>query len=167
MEVTPEIYAWLAELNILNVEKTLIMKKEGKIHVDEDITNKFLNGFYIDKILYELENLYNQFYKIKLSYTKKLDDIKILQENAKSNKNDRNFRNAIWKIISQVTENFGIELNEEHIKNLANGDIKSLTYLINSIYTLSGELLKRSPDKKGIFDFNKIKLNLINFFLIF
>lgn len=150
MEVTPEIYAWLTELNILNAEKTLIMKKEGKIYVDEDITNKFLNGFYIDKILYELENLYNKFYKIKLNYTKKLDDIKNLQENAKSNKNDRNIRNAIWKIVSQVTENFGIELNDDHIRNLANGDLNALIYLINSIYTLSGELVKRSLEKKGI-----------------
>lgn len=149
MEVTPEIYAWLTELNILNAEKTLIMKKEGKIYVDEDITNKFLNGFYIDKILYELEHLYNKFYKIKLTYTKKLDDIKTLQENAKNNKNDRNLRNAIWKIVSQVTENFGIELNEEQIRKISSGDVNALLYLINSIYTLSGELLKRSPEKKG------------------
>lgn len=149
MEVTNEIYAWLTELNILNAEKTLIMKKGGMVFVDEDLTNKFLNGFFIDKILYELEDLYNKFYKIKLNYTKKLDDIKILQENAKNSRNDRNLRNAIWKIVSQVTENFGIELNEDHIKNISNGDVKALLYIINAIYTLSGELMKRSPEKKG------------------
>jgi len=149
MEVTSEIYAWLTELNILNAEKTLIMKKGGMIFVAEDITNKFLNGFFIDKILYELEDLYNKFYKIKLNYTKKLNDIKTLQENTKNNKTDRNLRNAIWKTVSEVTENFGIELNDGHVKNLANGDINTLLYLLNSIYTLSGELLKRSPEKKG------------------
>lgn len=150
MEVTPELYAWLTELNILTAEKTIKMKKDGKVYVDEDIVNDFLNGFYIDKILYELENLYNKFYKIKLTYTQKLDEIKNFHDKTKNNTNDRNTRNAIWKIISQVTENFGIELNEDHIKKLSNGDSDALFYLLNSIYTLSGELLKRSPDKKGI-----------------
>jgi len=161
MEVTPELYAWLTDLNILSAEKTIKLKKDGKVFVDEEIVNNFLNGYYIDKILHELENLYNKFYKIKLTYTEKLIDIKILQDNIKNNKNDKNTRNAIWKIISQVTENFGIELNEEHIKKLTNGDVNALFYLLNSIYSLSGELMKRSPDKKGI------NYLLIEFFLLF
>lgn len=150
MEVTPEIYAWLAELKILNAEKTIILKKEGTVLIDEDISNKFFNGFFIEKILNDLENTYNKFYKIKLSYTQKLEEIKNIQENSKNNRFDRNKRSAIWKIIGQVTENFGIEINEEQNQKLSNLDIDELSTLLNSIYTLSNELTKRSPEKKGI-----------------
>ncbi len=151
MEVTPEIYAWLTELNILTAERTIKMRKDKKVFVDEDIVKKFFNGFFVDKILYELEKLYNKFYNIKLSYTQILEDIKPFQDNTKNDKNDRNVRNTIWKVISQVIENFGIEMNEEHLKNIINGDIDTLLYLLNSIFSLSEQLQKRSPDKKGIF----------------
>ena len=150
MEVTPEIYAWLAELKILNAEKTIILKKEGTVLIDEDISNKFFNGFFIERILNDLENTYNKFYKIKLSYTQKLEEIKNIQENSKNNRFDRNKRSDIWKIIGQVTENFGIEINEEQNQKLSNLDISELSTLLNSIYTLSNELTKRSPEKKGI-----------------
>jgi len=149
MEVSHEIYAWLTELNILRAEKTIIMRKEGKVYVDDEIVNNFFNGFYIDKILYDLEKLYNRFYKINLNYTQKLDEIKNLKIDSKNNFNDKNLRTAVWKIVSQVAENFGIELNQEQTRNLSNGNIQTLIYLINSIFSLTRELLKRSPDKNG------------------
>jgi len=150
MEVTPEIYAWLTELNIINSEdKPIIIKKDGNIFIEEEIVNRFLNGFFIDKILYDLEDLYNKFYNIQLNYTQKLDDLKIFQENSKKKKNDINLRNAIWTIVSQVIGNFGIELNEDHIKKLSKGDINTLFYVISSLYFLSEGLRKRSPGKYG------------------
>ena len=143
MEVTPEIYAWLSEHKILNVEKTLIMKKDG-ILVDESICLKFINGFFWEKILTDLEKLYNKFYKIKLNYTHRLEDIKPLQEQLKGNQIDRTLRIDIWKIIGEVIGNFGIEVKEEKIKQISEGNYEGINSLLRTIYLLCNELTKRN-----------------------
>ncbi len=154
MEVTPEVYAWLAEHKILNAEKTLLIRKDNTVIIDDSVTKSLINGYFMDKILYELENLYNKFYKIKLIYTQKLEEIKIHQQNIKNSKMDKTVRNTIWKIIGQIIENFGIEVSEEKINLLSNGDNDTLKNLLKSIFTLANELKKRSnPDKST--DLNK------------
>jgi hypothetical protein len=145
MEVTPEIYAWLSELKILNIEKTLIMKKEG-ILVDDSLCIKLTNGFFWEKILINLEKLYNKFYKIKLNYTHRFEDVIHLQEQFKGNNFDKTLRYEIWKIIGEVITNFGIEMNEEQLKQITEKDYNGIKRLLKTIYLLSNELTKRNSE---------------------
>jgi len=156
MEVTPEVYAWLAQHKILNAEKTLIMRKDNLVLVDDSTFNKLLNGFFFDKIIYELENLYNKFYKIKLVYTQKLDEIKPLQQKMKNTNLDKTQRNYIWKIIGQVIENFGIEVSDAKINAISNGDAENLKSLLKTIFTLTNELKKRANSDKNPDDADRI-----------
>lgn len=153
MEVTPEIYAWLSEQKILNVEKTLIMKKDG-ILVDDSICLKLFNGFHWDKILTNLEKLYNKFYKIKLNYTHRLEDINPFQEQLKGNDLDKNLRVEIWKIIGEVISNFGIEVREEKIKQISMGNNDAIYSLLKTIYLLCSELTKRNTSNTLDSDLN-------------
>lgn len=143
MEVTPEIYAWLSEHKILNVEKTLIMKKDG-ILVDESVCTKLINGFHWDKILFNLEKLYNKFYKIKLNYTHRLEDTKVFQDQLKGNNMDKTLRVEIWKIIGEVIGNFGIDVREDRIKLISEANYESINSLLRTIFVLVSELTKRN-----------------------
>jgi hypothetical protein len=153
MEVTAELYAWLTGLNlkikILNNNKSPKNQNNKKVLLDMRTSIKFLNGFFMDKILLELEGLYNIYYNIKLSYSTKLNELIKLQENTLNNETDANLRISIWGIIKDITENFGIELTENSIKKIANGDYNTLNQVLNAVFSLSNELRKKNPDKKG------------------
>ena len=149
MEVTAELYAWLSELKILKSNKTFNLRKDKMIVLDKETSTKFLNGFFMDKILFELEGLYNNFYNLKLTYSVKLNELRILQENSFNNDTDFDLRISIWGIIQDITENFGIELTNKSIEKIANGDYKTLSQVLNAIFSLSTELMKRNPEKKG------------------
>jgi hypothetical protein len=145
MEVTPEIYAWLTELKILKAEKTLIMKKDG-ILIDDSVSLKLINGFYWDKILNHLENLFNKFYKIKLNYALKLEEIKPLLQQIKGNSFDVKVRLEIWNIIGEVIRNFGVELNEDNIKQISNGKNEDIKNILITINLLTNQLTKTNND---------------------
>ncbi len=155
MEVTAELYSWLNGLNIkikiLNNNKSPKNQNQNnkKVLLDVRTSIKFLNGFFMDKILLELESLYNKYYSIKLSYSTKLNELRNLQENTLNNETDANLRISIWGIIKDITENFGIELTDNSIKKIANGDYNTLIQVLNAVFSLSNELRKKNPDKKG------------------
>ena len=150
MEVTAELYAWLSELNIINKNKSFNLRKDKKILLDEETSTKFLNGFFMDKILFELEGLYNSFYNIKLTYSVKLNEMRILQENSFDDEDNFDLRISIWGIIQDITENFGIELTDNSVENIGSGDYRTLSQVLNAIFSLTKELTKKNPERKGI-----------------
>jgi hypothetical protein len=166
MEVTAELYAWLSELKILDNIKSINLRNNKKIFLDEKLSIKFLNGFYMDKILFELERCYNNFYNLKLSSSVKLNELRILQENFFNNETDCDLRISIWGIIQEITENFGIELTDNSIEKIANGDYNTINQVLSTVFSLSTELMKRNPEKKGKIII-KMKLNLKNFLKFF
>ena len=143
MEVTLETNDWLSEHKILNAEKTLIMKKDG-ILVDEAVCLKLIIRYFWEKILVDLEKLFNRFYKIKLNYTHRLEEIKTLQLQLNGNYLDKSVRQLIWKIVGDVIENFGIEVRDEKIKQISTGNYEAINSLLMTIYDLCNELTKRS-----------------------
>lgn len=145
MEVSAELYSWLNEQKILN--KSNIKNQRNKnIILDEEISTKFLNGFSMEKILLKLEGLYNNYYNINITYSNKLNDLKILQQNSQNNENDYNLRISIWGVIQDITENFGIELTNNSVNKIAKGDYKTAGQVLNAIYSLTNEL---GGKKKG------------------
>ncbi len=149
MEVTPELYAWLSELKILDNNKSFNLRNNKKILIDEKISNKFLNGFYMNKILFELERSYNNFYNAKLSFSVKLNELRILQENFFNNETDFDLRISAWGIIQEIAENFGIELTDNSIEKIANGDFNTINQVLSAVFSLTTELMKRNTEKKG------------------
>ena len=92
----------------------------------------------------DLEKLYNRFYKIKLNYTHRLEEIKTLQLQLNGNYLDKSVRQLIWKIVGDVIENFGIEVRDEKIKQISTGNYEAINSLLMTIYDLCNELTKRS-----------------------
>jgi hypothetical protein len=140
MEVTPEVFAWLVSLKVIDANKSLKMKNKS-ILIPEEVVEKLLNGMYFDKMLTNLEDQYNKFYKLKLTYT---DGVRHL--NHKDITSTQRIQN--WKIIGDVVMNFGIDFSEETARVVVDGNKTVLFEIIKAIYTLSNELMKRSVDFK-------------------
>ena len=143
MEVTPELYAWLTSMNIIDCVKSL-RASDNAFEVPERTLAAMGGGKYIDRILSSLEESYNKFYKLKLNYTANLVNLKPIDENDDYISNSIKYYN--WNLIAESLSHFGLNYTEEDILKITSGDKQALIDVIMKIFTLSNELLKRSND---------------------
>lgn len=137
MELSQEVYAWLVNSGMIDSKKTIKMKKNNNIILDELTTTKFRDA-QIQKLIHKLEDQYNRFYKTKMTYTDRLHDMKT--ENISSN----SVRFWNWKLVADILNNFGLDANDDVVGQIVAGHLEDITKLVEQMYTLSGELSKRS-----------------------
>jgi hypothetical protein len=140
MEVTPEMYAWLTDLNIINPFSSLKTPTEGNFILPEKTIELMIGGKYMDIILTTLQAAYNKFYKLHLDYLTKLSELKEISEDQKYISNSVKYAN--WHLINEILNKFGISYTEEQINQLINGDKEFLLKVITQIYYLCSQFLK-------------------------
>ena len=150
MEVTPEMYAWLTDLNIINPFSSLKSDVVGNFVVPEKTIQLMLGGKYMDIILTTLQSAYNKFYKLKLNYLTKLSELKEITEDQDYISNSIKYAN--WHLINEMLNQFGISYSEDQINQIINGDRDFLLKVITQIYYLCNQFLK---DRGGKDDTNK------------
>ena len=147
MEVTPEMYAWLTDLNIINPFSSLKSSVVGSFTIPEKTVQLMLGGKYMDIILTTLQSAYNKFYKLKLNYLTKLSELKEITEDQEYISNSIKYAN--WHLINEMLNQFGISYNEDQINQLINGDREFLLKVITQIYYLCNQFLKERGGKEG------------------
>ena len=157
MEVTPEMYAWLTDLNIINPFSSLTTPTEGNFILPEKTIELMIGGKYMDIILTTLQEAYNKFYKLHLDYLNKLNELKEISEDQKYISNSVKYAN--WHLINEILNKFGISYTEEQINQLINGDKEFLLKVITQIYYLCSQFLKDRTFKSNKND-NKDKVKL-------
>ena len=140
MEVTPEMYAWLTDLNIINPFVSLKSDVVGNFVVPEKTIQLMLGGKYMDIILTTLQSAYNKFYKLKLNYLTKLEQLKEISEDQEYISNSVKYAN--WHLINEMLDQFGISYTEDQINQLINGDRDFLLKVITQIYFLCNQFVK-------------------------
>ena len=165
MEVTPEMYAWLTDLNIINPFSSLKSDVVGNFVVPEKTIQLMLGGKYMDIILTTLQSAYNKFYKLKLNYLTKLSELKEITEDQDYISNSIKYAN--WHLINEMLNQFGISYTEDQINQLINGDRDFLLKVITQIYYLCNQFLKDrggkdDPNKKTDKNFDEKNLNIKN-----
>ena len=131
MEVTPEVFAWLTSLNILDPFKSLAEDTMSNFIIPEKILNLLFGGKYMDIILKNLQEAYNQFYKVKMDYVNNVNQLKPIQEDEKYISNSIKYSN--WLIIREILSHFGLSYSEDEINLLFNNDKEELNKIISKI----------------------------------
>lgn len=152
MEVTPELYAWLTSLNIIDCVKSLKNQKDVRFIIPDRSVELLMGGKYWDIILLNLQEIYNKFYKLKLNYVDALSQLKPINEDEEYISNSVKFSNL--HILNDVLSHFGILHTEDQILSLANGNRDLLNEILTKVFNLTNELLKRS-DEPNSFDLGK------------
>ena len=147
MEVTPEMYAWLTDLNIINPFSSLKTPTERNFILPEKTMELMIGGKYMDIILTTLQSAYNKFYKLRLDYLGKLSELKEISEDQKYISNSVKYAN--WHLINEILNKFGISYTEDQINQLINGDKEFLLKVITQIYYLCNQFLKDRGSKSG------------------
>lgn len=134
MEVTPEIYAWLSSINVIDPLKSLSEDLDNIFVVPENTLKLMFGGKYMDLILKNLQESYNQFYKVNMDYIGNITQLKQIQEDEEYISNSIKYAN--WQIIVEILNHFGLSYSEDDINLLVNNDKDELKKIITKIYEL-------------------------------
>ena len=161
MEVTPEVFAWLTSLNILDPFKSLAEDTMSNFIIPEKTLNLLFGGKYMDIILKNLQEAYNQFYKVKMDYVNNISQLKPIQEDEKYISNSIKYSN--WLIIREILSHFGLSYSEDEINLLVNNDKEQLNKIISKIYELFTQFLKHSinDNENTINNINTVNSNSV------
>ena len=160
MKVTPEIFDWFHNLNIITTEEPNFEQYRKNKFIPKNIISQMFLGKYMDMIIQPLQNEYNKFYNRDDNYTINLVNLKELPENQKYKTYAINnkIRYENWKIIFEILGHFGLYFTEAEINLLVNNDIDELEQVIKKIYHTFVKFSNIQTGNKNI----KTKLSVLN-----
>ena len=136
MKVTPEIYAWLASLNIIKPYASISKDLVKDFLIPEKTISSLLLGKNMDLIIQPLQRAFNKFNHVQKDYISKLNNLKQIPENQEyisfTYLNKIKYEN--WKIIFEVLSKFDLQFTETEIYLLVNNDKDQLKEIITKIY---------------------------------
>ena len=139
MEVTPEIFAWLTSLNIIDPFNSFSQDLVNDFQIPEKTVSLLLGGKYINILIKQLQEAYNKFYNIQEDYTSNLIKLKQIPENQEYVSNSIKYSN--WKTIFEILSHFGLSFSEDELSLLVNNDKDQLKKVISKIYFVYSKFL--------------------------
>ena len=142
MEVTPDIYTWLVNLDLIDLTAYTQIKSSGNVNLPERFIEQLLNTEKFEKLIKKVEEQFNKFYKTSLHYSENVKNLPI--------PNSQSLRMKNWGLISDTLLHFGISLDQKSIQNIVmHKDKSALLDIIKVIYSLSRELSTKTLDVGG------------------
>jgi hypothetical protein len=157
MEVTPEIFAWLTNLNVINPFESFSRHSINDFLIPERTISALFGGKYMDLIIEPLQSAYNNFYNKEKNYIYELKKLKQIPEGQEYIANNLKYNN--WKIIFEVLAHFGLNFTENDLSLIIDNNIEQLKKIISKIYYLYTKLNKTNDSEKLdlMFDINNTK----------
>ena len=137
MEISPEIFAWLSTLEIIDPFDTM-KSPDTKFIIPDKIYKLMMGGHYIGLMLKNLQENYNKFYSLDLNL---IEDLKSLKPVDDENKISNSLKYYNWNILFEILNHFGFNLNKEDINLLINDDKDYLNKILNKIYELTNQCI--------------------------
>ena len=164
MKVTPEIYAWLASLNIIKPYESISKDFIQDFIIPEKILSSLFLGKHMDIIIQPLQNEHNKYYRKNVNYTSKLMNLKQLPESHGyiSGTVLTSIKYENWKIIFEVLSHLGLKFSEGDIFLLANNNKDQLIEVITKIYQLYTKLTYGEDISTTNNNITKSKLSVLN-----
>ena len=137
MEISPEIFAWLSTLEIINPFDSM-KSSETKFIIPNRIYKLMMGGHFIGLMLKNLQESYNKFYSLDLNLIEDLNTLKPIDD---ENKISNSLKYYNWNILFEILNHFGFNLNKEDINLLINDDKEYLNKILNKIYDLTNQCI--------------------------
>ena len=156
MEVSPEIYAWLSALNIIDPFTETNKNGMSNYFIPENIVNSFFNGEYISLLILDLQKAYNKYHDIRKDCSQKLRELVFKEKNFDKISEKTKLNN--WNVINDALKIFDIKYSKNELNKVVNGNNLILKKIIETIFNSVSQLLKYT--KKGTNkDNNGLKIN--------
>ena len=170
MEVSPEIYAWLSALNIIDPFNETNRNGMNNYFIPENTLNSLFNGEYIDLLIYDLQEAYNKYYDIRKDCSQKLKDLVFKEKNFDKISEKTKLNN--WNVINDALKIFGIKYSKNELNKVVSGNSSILLKIIGNIFNTVTQLLKytkkdTNKDNNGLKNKNKSMRENLNLNLNF
>ena len=160
MEVSPEIYAWLSALNIIEPFNETDKNGMNNYFIPKKILNLLFNGEYFDIMIYDLQEAYNRYYDKRKDCTYKLKELVFKEKNFDNISEKTRLNN--WNIINEALKIFNIKYSKNELNKVVNGNQIILLKIMNNIFNTITQYLKYSKKelKKDNNDLNIKNINI-------
>ena len=160
MEVSPEIYAWLSALNIIEPFNETDKNGMNNYLIPKKILNLLFNGEYFDIMIYDLQEAYNRYYDKRKDCTYKLKELVFKEKNFDNISEKTRLNN--WNIINEALKIFNIKYSKNELNKVVNGNQIILLKIMNNIFNTITQYLKYSKKelKKDNNDLNIKNINI-------
>ena len=155
MEVSPEIYAWLSTLNIIDPFKEGDQNGDKMYYIPENIVESLFEGHYFDNMILNLQDAYNNYFNKRLNCSIQLKELVFKEK--KNDKISTKIRINNWNIINHVLQFFNVKFSKNDINKVLNRNLDMLSKIITKIFNTVTKFLKYT--KK---DYNTDNNNLID-----
>ena len=141
MELKPEIYAWLLSTNIVDLKNKFSIKENGNVMLPTSFVDTLIDCKPIVSLIEHIDELYSRFYKMSFNYKDRLSMI------VAGSAHSVRFKN--WSIVVEVLANYGLEIGEDKIYQIANNsNVDTMKELLGKLYNLTQELQSRGRDDR-------------------
>ena len=140
MEVSPEVYAWLSALNIIDPFSETDKTGQKNYFIPENTLNALFNGEYMNVLLLDLQEAYNKYYDTRKDCAPKLKQLVLKEKN--SDKISEKTRLNNWNIINEALKIFGIKYSKNEINKVVSRNNEILIQMISYIFNIVTKYLK-------------------------
>ena len=158
MEVSPEIYAWLTSINIIEPFSELSKEDSKMYYIPENMVEALFEGHYFDIMILNLQDAFNKYYNVRKNCTSKLRELAFKEK--KYNKISAKTKLNNWNVINDALQNFNMKFPKNDLNKILNGNTDILLKAITTIFNTVTKLLKYT--KKDYSSINNLVENKQN-----
>ena len=151
MEVSPEIYAWLTSLNIIEPFIETEKNESNSFFIPENIVEALFEGHYFDVMILNLQDAYNKYFNKRKNCEPKLKELAFKEKKYDRISNKTKLNN--WNVINNALQFFDLKYSKNDINKIMNKNNDMLLKVIQKIFTTINQLLKYT---KKDYDFENI-----------
>ena len=140
MEVSPELYAWLSSLNIIEPFSEIDENNSKTYFIPENMVEALFEGHYFDKMILNLQDAYNKHFNNRKNCEPKLKELAFKEK--KYNKISSKTKLNNWNVINDALQFFDIKFSKNEISKIMSGNRDILLKVITKIFNSILQLLK-------------------------
>ena len=141
MEVSPEIYAWLTTLSIIDpFYETGNNGTNNEYYIPENIIEALFEGHFMDKMILNLQDAYNKYFNKRKNCSLKLKEL-IFKEKKYEKISSKTILNN-WNVINDALQLFELKCSKNDLNKILNHNNATLLKIITKIFNTINQYLK-------------------------
>ena len=140
MEVSPEIYAWLTTLNIIDPFTEPGKNGTDAYYIPENIVEALFEGHYLDVMILNLQEAYNKYFNKRKNCENKLKELAFKEKKYEKISNKTRLNN--WNVINNALQFFDLKFSKNDLSKIMDKNCDMLLKAITKIFNTTNQLLK-------------------------
>ena len=130
MEVSPEIYAWLTTLNIIEPFSDVEKNRTNSYYIPENIVEALFEGHYFDAMILNLQEAHNKYFNKRKNCEPKLKELAFKEKKYEKISNKTKLNN--WNVINDALQLFDLKFSKNDLNKIMSKNRDMLLKVINT-----------------------------------